>query len=302
MPAQDTHIIKAPLAKTPINAIPQMEREICSGGMRFILLPPGKIELNFKPERSLIDVNLNPIEHHMAINSDKLEPRAVPADSLAFWPKSSDIKLVTENYMPGFVVEIDTDFWDHAISAVFADASNHGVEFLVYERDPVGADLGRAGIQLLVSEYRSKQKADALALESIGLGLITRIAKRLYEDRSLNLNEPESTAISKARLNRVAEYVESQLDQQITVTDLANIAALSVAHFSRAFKASMGVTPALFIGLRRIARAKQLLLRPELSIATVADLCGFSSQSHLTVAFKKHTAMTPRQYRLEARL
>lgn len=95
---------------------------------------------------------------------------------------------------------------------------------------------------------------------------------------------------------RVVDYLEAHLGQSVQLRDLAGIASLSDTHFQRAFQASHGVSPHVWITHRRVARAKDLL-RGEDPIAAVALACGFSSQSHLTRAFKAATGVTPAAYR-----
>jgi AraC family transcriptional regulator len=95
---------------------------------------------------------------------------------------------------------------------------------------------------------------------------------------------------------RVINYVETHLGEPIRLRDLAETAGLSEAHFQRAFLASHGVSPHVWITHRRVARAKSLL-RGRDPIAAVALACGFSSQSHLTRAFKAATGVTPGAYR-----
>ena len=95
---------------------------------------------------------------------------------------------------------------------------------------------------------------------------------------------------------RVVEYLEARLGFCIRLRDLAGIAGLSDTHFQRAFQSSHGVSPHVWITHRRVARAKHLL-RGRDPIAAIALACGFSSQSHLTRAFKLATGVTPAAYR-----
>lgn len=95
---------------------------------------------------------------------------------------------------------------------------------------------------------------------------------------------------------RIADHVEDHLTGPLRLRDLASVAGLSAFHFQRAFRASQGVSPQRFIAHRRIARAKALLRGRE-PLAAIAFACGFSSQSHLTRAFKAATGVTPGTYR-----
>jgi AraC family transcriptional regulator len=63
------------------------------------------------------------------------------------------------------------------------------------------------------------------------------------------------------------------------------------------FRESTGTTPHQYVMQRRIVHAEELLSLHELGVAEIAVACGFSSQAHLTLAFKKQTGQTPAEYR-----
>ena len=65
----------------------------------------------------------------------------------------------------------------------------------------------------------------------------------------------------------------------------------------RMFRESTGTTPHQYVMQRRIACAEKLLSTNELGVAEVALACGFSSQAHLALAFRKQTGTTPTEYR-----
>ena len=97
---------------------------------------------------------------------------------------------------------------------------------------------------------------------------------------------------------RVAcQYIEDNLALDISLAELARLAHLSPAYFSRAFRRSFGVPPYRYQQERRIARAKTLLAdlkRPMLEIALACDL-GYAS--NFTATFPKMTGSTPTQFR-----
>jgi AraC family transcriptional regulator len=104
-------------------------------------------------------------------------------------------------------------------------------------------------------------------------------------------------AISPFRLRRLIAHIEDHLDSKITVPELADMAELSAAHFSRAFRQATGEAPHHFILSRRIDRVRQLLRDPELDLTTVAIRAGFSSHAHMSSAFKRLTGLAPAAYR-----
>ena len=105
--------------------------------------------------------------------------------------------------------------------------------------------------------------------------------------------------LTRRKLSRVQELVESRLDAGLTLQELATAVGYSRSHFLRAFHATTGVTPHRYLLNRRIERARRLLAETDMSIAQVAYSCGFSSQAHLTLAFRKVCGLTPGEYRRE---
>lgn len=96
---------------------------------------------------------------------------------------------------------------------------------------------------------------------------------------------------------RLCEYIESALDQRITLAGLATLAGMSVHRLLIAFRRNFGTTPAQYILAQRLRRARWHLLNGNADIADIALDCGFASHSHLSAAFKRDTGITPRQFR-----
>ncbi|MEI9991855.1 MAG: AraC family transcriptional regulator [Rhizomicrobium sp.] len=103
--------------------------------------------------------------------------------------------------------------------------------------------------------------------------------------------------LTPKRLRLVKDYIEANLVNEITLSDLAGIAGVSYAHFCRAFHASMGMASHQYILRRRIELAKDLLATSKLPIAEIAPTVGFGDQSHLTKHFRRIVGTTPRQFR-----
>jgi AraC family transcriptional regulator len=99
--------------------------------------------------------------------------------------------------------------------------------------------------------------------------------------------------ITGRQLRLVMDFVDSKLDHEISVGDLAQVAGLSEAHFSRAFKQTAGTTPVKFVAERRLERAKRLLADTPDSIIQIALTCGFSDQAHFSRSFQQAFGVTP---------
>ena len=116
----------------------------------------------------------------------------------------------------------------------------------------------------------------------------------------------ESLAPSRGGLppvltQRICEYIESHLDQKITLEALAVIAGLSTHHFARAFHQSVGMPPHSYLLSRRLERAERMLRETRLPMSEIAAATGFSDQSHLTRHFRRRTGMSPRLARWKER-
>ncbi|QMW04467.1 helix-turn-helix domain-containing protein [Spirosoma foliorum] len=91
-------------------------------------------------------------------------------------------------------------------------------------------------------------------------------------------------------------FMDSQLDNNLTLDAIAQEASVSKFHFIRLFKKLYGQTPHQYLILVRIAKAKQLL-RTNNSIKDVCFAVGFDSTSSFTGLFKKITGSTPTVYK-----
>jgi AraC family transcriptional regulator len=150
-------------------------------------------------------------------------------------------------------------------------------------------------LTLLFGELEPGNFSDKLYLQSIAQALTVRFL--FLGDKLPSELTAAPPAFSPRRLSRVRELIDSRLHEAITLQELAKEGGYSRSHFLRMFQAATGVTPHRYVLNRRLERAQHLLNHPDLSIAEIAHLCGFSSQAHLTIAFKKVIGLPPGEYR-----
>jgi AraC-like DNA-binding protein len=107
--------------------------------------------------------------------------------------------------------------------------------------------------------------------------------------------DPPTTrgGLAPARANRICEYIDSHLQENIALEVLAEIAQLSVHHFGRAFRQSLGIPPHNYIVQRRVEHAQQLLRNTDLPLSEIAVVAGFTDQSHLARHFRTVTGISP---------
>ena len=99
------------------------------------------------------------------------------------------------------------------------------------------------------------------------------------------------------QLRRAKEMLVSRLDEPISLAELARACKLSPGHFARAFRQMTGQPPHRWLIEQRIEKAKQLLVDSTLSLAQIAQTCGFADQSHFTRVFAQLVQSSPGQWR-----
>lgn len=155
-----------------------------------------------------------------------------------------------------------------------------------------------SGVQAMAQEIRRSLLADPLNesayFDALSDALLARVACQLT---GLPIGNSPIERLSPGTLRNILKIIEDQIGESIVVEDLASEAKLSRSHFTRAFKATVGESPQAYILDRRVKRAQSLLSSDEFNLAEVADMTGFSSQSHLSRVFKKRIGTTPGKYR-----
>jgi len=127
------------------------------------------------------------------------------------------------------------------------------------------------------------------------IGILKQLFSRFLEPGH---NYPVTNML-KYNIQPILLYIRNHLEQHISVDEMACIACFSKDHFSRVFKTITGLSPCDYIISKRIERAQFLLLATDLSLNQILDQTGFRSASYFSRIFRKQTAYSPKQYRLQ---
>ncbi len=100
--------------------------------------------------------------------------------------------------------------------------------------------------------------------------------------------------LSSHQLRQVIDYVRSSIHTVISLDSLASTIHLSIFHFSRLFKNTLGVSPYQYVLLLKIEYAKGLIKQKQ-PIGDIAYKLGFTDSAHFCNAFKKITGQSPLQ-------
>ncbi|MGN0573408.1 MAG: helix-turn-helix domain-containing protein [Acutalibacteraceae bacterium] len=98
-------------------------------------------------------------------------------------------------------------------------------------------------------------------------------------------------------INQIKEFIAENLNENLTVGQLAKIANMSTSHFSRVFKQQTGFSPYDFILISRLNRAKYLLQITDMTVASIAYEIGFNSESNFIYFFTENEGISPGKFR-----
>jgi len=139
--------------------------------------------------------------------------------------------------------------------------------------------------------------------QDMGKELAQQVSRQLLlEDYSMP-GEHESQMIFDGshhfspRVQRALSLLEAGVGEGITVAGLAERVGLGRRELLRLFRRETGKSPQQILNQRRLERSRSLVLHSHLPIAVIANAVGFSSQSHLTSAYRNSYDTTPAQHR-----
>lgn len=130
-------------------------------------------------------------------------------------------------------------------------------------------------------------------------GLVTALLCYLLE-RYAGVGEAGRAAASGlggARLRKVLAYIQEHLAQELPIAMLAEQCAMSESHFSRAFRAAVGMPPHQYMMKLRLERACEALRQSPAKVVDIALDLGFANASHFSRAFAQRYGMPPALYR-----
>ncbi|MBR7025903.1 MAG: AraC family transcriptional regulator [Selenomonadaceae bacterium] len=100
-----------------------------------------------------------------------------------------------------------------------------------------------------------------------------------------------------ASFQHCKKFLDEHFTENISVTQMSEIANMSVSGFSHHFKKVLGITPMQYLINLRIGEAQKLLITTDKSITEISMELGYDSVSHFNNQFKKFVGTSPQNYR-----
>ena len=102
-----------------------------------------------------------------------------------------------------------------------------------------------------------------------------------------------SNELDREKIVKAREILLQHIGEPITIKELSRKVAINECYLKKGFKEMFGSTIFDFYQSQRMEHAKYLLYEKGLNVTDVSDLLGYSSISHFSTAFKKHTGLKP---------
>jgi AraC family transcriptional regulator len=164
-------------------------------------------------------------------------------------------------------------------------------------RDVLSADddVANRGLNAIADEVQTTNIGGRLYADAVATQLSVHLLRHYA---NVSLREPRDICgLSHMQARILNGYIESNLDRQLSLEELAAITRTSASHFLRQFKARYGLSPHAHVLKMRLEHAQNLLRRTHLPIKDISAQAGFSDQSHMTRVFQRFLKTTPHQYR-----
>ncbi|CAI6044297.1 AraC family transcriptional regulator [Cohnella sp. JJ-181] len=210
-------------------------------------------------------------------------------------------------------VMIQVDFMPHAIHESFRDLASIEtfVDFafirpLIAEADlmpkmtlPLPAQAVVENLlDVIVAEWTDKEEGYRLAIRAELLKLLV-LTCRQYKRYSgaESSRERQQVAHHRKAFFETIEYMERHYDEELHLEDMAARALMAPSYFSNLLKLVKGKSYIELLSALRIQSAMELLRGTDLSVTEIAARAGYNHISHFNRTFKKHTGLTPGDYR-----
>ena len=208
--------------------------------------------------------------------------KIIPAGASRIWEIERRARKLTINVAPSL---LETTAASMAIDpgrltiAPHLHVRDHAIERIAYA---------------LRDELETEAPIGRVYAEGLGTALAAHLVQRYAVPFGARL---VSGRLSKARLERVVEYIHAHIASDLGLNELADVASVSPSHFNLLFKRSMGLPVHQYILRTRVEYAARLIADRALALSDVALRAGFSSQSHMASVLRRIAGLSPGELR-----
>lgn len=208
------------------------------------------------------------------------------------YPVKKGNVILTREYEAHHCVYHDSSCHRHYL-ILFSGEKNEELLPMFYDRLPGTGNL------VILSE---KEELNLIALcEKMFADQDNTVSSLIHFLKIINLLgtgkiRTDTEAVSCKETVRALQYINQNISEKISISDLATLTHASVSTFERNFKKDVGMVPTRYIAEKRLSLALTML-SSSMSILEISEKCGFPDYAHFIADFKKRFGLTPGQYR-----
>jgi AraC family transcriptional regulator len=239
-----------------------------------------------------IETTQRPCDAHKWMDG-RFQSRPIIQGDIFVLPEKIQFRERFEGAIDYILLYLDAD-WVATVAKEAADPDH--IELLPHfpQPDPF---IYHSGLRLK-SAIETKGNFNQLYAETLAMAIAVHLLQHYAGRRTRrNLSALNAAAPSRSRLEAVTDYIQCYCDRNLSLSELAELAQMSLHYFAHSFKQQIGLSPHQYLIRARVERAKQLLLQNDLTVIEIAYRVGFADQSHLCRHFKQLTGLTPKQWR-----
>jgi AraC-like DNA-binding protein len=236
-------------------------------------------------------VTRKPTTFALWLGDEFIPPQPFEGDSVCFIYAEREVKVDIQTpwdmihiCIPRFALgEIARDYGVRAIDALRCPP--------LVPNDSVISNLAKSLLPCLEEAGRISTPF----VDHVLLALQVHVAQK-YGEMKLPLRTGKES-LAPWQIRRAKELMTSRISGSVSLAELAQECQLSVSHFARAFKGSVGIPPHRWLVEHKMERAKQLLQSTSLTIAAIALECGFLHRVPFSNAFERTVGVNPGEWR-----
>jgi AraC family transcriptional regulator len=256
-------------------------------GLAWDLVRPKPYDLVFRNCSDVICLLFGAIEAKTGYDGARPAEMRFEPRTIAFHPRNGEVAVCASQISGGFLAfsfppAFREDMYGDDALITGATHSIHNIisptitNLVAYARSAMLQDEG----------------ADTLAVEALGYLAYSEAMRGIRALRQ----RTQSRALSNRQMARLIAYIDDNLSVPLSIADLAKTVGVPIATFRQQFLRHTGQSVHKYIIERRLQLACRLLMKPDAAVPDIAAASGFSSQQHMTMAFKNRLGITPKSF------
>ncbi len=282
-------IQRIPLSATPLVDLPCWGRRVEFDTFFVELVPQGERVFNVRLNDAFASINFGPAEGTSSLAGDRLRRYERRPYEYIVAPPRFPLKGAAEVAPEVLAFVFQFDPVRQALARIARTAEDDmKPQVIIGKPKPFTTALAKK-----IRGHISLNDRSRAYLESLCTVLLIEMCNPIATYRSGRRRSP----LSQAKIGMLLKYVDANLEGDLAIDRLAELVGASADQLSRAFRKSVGETPHNYVLQRRLDAARLLIGDRSSTLAEIAYATGFSSQSHMTTAFKKVLGVTPGEIR-----